>query len=60
MPLPKMHFQHDKFQIFCKRRGVGEEAAPEGICNRVHLTGLRDEGKMSRFIMTGNMLSEKV
>lgn len=39
---------------------MGAEAAPEGIFSLVHLTGLRNEGKMSRFLMTGNMLSEKV
>lgn len=39
---------------------MGAEAAPEGICSHVHLTGLSNEGKMSRFLMTGNMLSEKV
>lgn len=58
-PLHKMPFQHFKFQIFCERRGVGAGAAPEGICSWMHLTKLRNEGKMSRFLMTGNMLGDK-
>lgn len=55
-----MPLQQVKFQIFCQRRGVGAQAAPEGVCSHVHLTGLGNEGKMSRFLMTGDMLSEKV
>lgn len=38
---------------------MGAGAAPEGICSHVHLTNLRNEGKMSRFLMTGNMLGDK-
>lgn len=57
--LPRLHTQHVKSRIFCNSRVVGAEAAPEGIYSHVHLTGLRNEGRMSRFLMTGNLLSAK-